>query len=371
MPAACRPPYSTTLTSSETGGERDFGRAAGQRHRHERPRRLPGLTDGVGGDGFDVAHDGRTRRRYMAGATPTYSVRQPTGTATAISTAVAVRGIERLSSAVAVDPSIDGTVCGSNANLWQSTNSGATWPKKAPIPGGRPWTWRATNGNNVVVAGRTGVGVDGCAGACTLTTNITRTAGPVRGPGRVDPNDPERSMRCWAGSAGSRAGTCSDDARGTDGLTFRRRSIFRSTRWRSMQRDADRSMWGRISVLRSVDGGASWGVLDDIHFLRAPVFDLVFHRGSCAATFGRGVFSFVKPTGPAIAVGLEDNLAFGTACQGSTHFLTIEASNVGATDLVITSVQRLMDPPTYGAPKPRDATSLAAGEDIGSRSFIR
>jgi hypothetical protein len=130
-------------------------------------------------------------------------------------------------------------------------------------------------------------------------------------------------------------------------------------------------MWGRISVLRSVDGGASWGVLDDIHFLRAPVFDLVFHRGSCAATFGRGVFSFVKPTGPAIAVGLEDNLAFGTACQGSTHFLTIEASNVGATDLVITSVQRLMDPPTYGAPKPRDATSLAAGEDIGSRSFIR
>jgi hypothetical protein len=98
-----------------------------------------------------------------------------------------------------------------------------------------------------------------------------------------------------------------------------------------------------FGVLRSVDGGANWNVLDDIHFPRAPVFDLAFHNGELrAAMFGRGVFAFVKPSGPAIAVGLQDNLAFGTVYQGSTHFLTIEVSTVGATDLVITSVQRLM-----------------------------
>ena len=73
------------------------------------------------------------------------------------------------------------------------------------------------------------------------------------------------------------------------------------------------------------------------------MFDLVFHQGELrAATFGRGVFSFVKPTGPVIAVGLEDNLAFGTVCAGSSDYLTIEVSNVGVKDLIVTSVQRLM-----------------------------
>jgi hypothetical protein len=60
-----------------------------------------------------------------------------------------------------------------------------------------------------------------------------------------------------------------------------------------------------------------------------------------AATFGRGVFSFVKPTGPSIAVNLEDDLNFGTGCEGP-RFLTLEVFNVGAADLVITSVQRLV-----------------------------
>ena len=47
--------------------------------------------------------------------------------------------------------------------------------------------------------------------------------------------------------------------------------------------------------------------LDDIDFLGAPVFDLVSHNGELrAATFGCGVFSFVKPTAEATAVGLED-----------------------------------------------------------------
>ncbi len=72
-----------------------------------------------------------------------------------------------------------------------------------------------------------------------------------------------------------------------------------------------------FGVLRSVDGGASWTVLDDIHFPRAPVFDLAFNPAGelRAATFGRGVFAFMKPPGPAIAVGLEDELAFGRSAR--------------------------------------------------------
>ncbi len=84
-----------------------------------------------------------------------------------------------------------------------------------------------------------------------------------------------------------------------------------------------------------------------------------------AATFGRGMFSFVKPTGPAIAVGLEDGLAFGTVCVGSTHFLTIEVSNVGAADLIISSVQRLMGSTDFTVlANPATPLSLAPGENI-------
>ena len=60
-----------------------------------------------------------------------------------------------------------------------------------------------------------------------------------------------------------------------------------------------------------------------------------------AATYGRGVFEFVKPTWPAIAVNPQNGLAFGTVCSGPS-FLTLQIFNVGAGDLVVTSVQRLM-----------------------------
>jgi hypothetical protein len=94
-------------------------------------------------------------------------------------------------------------------------------------------------------------------------------------------------------------------------------------------------------VLRSVDGGSSWSVLDDIHFPRVPVWDLVLRNGILrAGTYGRGAFDFVKPTGPAIAVDLEHNVAFG-AGRGP-QYLTLEIFIVGAKDLVISSVQRLM-----------------------------
>ena len=118
-------------------------------------------------------------------------------------------------------------------------------------------------------------------------------------------------------------------------------------------------------MLRSVDGGANWDVLDDIHFPGAPVFELVYHRGELrAATFGRGVFSFAKPTGPSIAVNLEHNLEFGTVCQGP-QFLTLEIFNVGVSDLVVTSVQRLMGSTGFSVlATPGTPLVIEAGEHV-------
>ena len=54
-----------------------------------------------------------------------------------------------------------------------------------------------------------------------------------------------------------------------------------------------------FGVLRSVDRGATWTILDDIHFPRVPVLDLVLRAGVLrAATYGRGVFQFVQPAAP-------------------------------------------------------------------------
>ena len=110
-----------------------------------------------------------------------------------------------------------------------------------------------------------------------------------------------------------------------------------------------------IGVLRSVDGGVSWSVLDDIHFPRVTVSDLVLNQAAgvlCAATYGRGVFKFAMPSGPVIAVNLENSLSFGTICKGPA-FLTLEVYNVGVKDLVdhqraaadgLDRFQRITDP---------------------------
>ena len=103
-----------------------------------------------------------------------------------------------------------------------------------------------------------------------------------------------------------------------------------------------------FGVLRSVDGGSSWSVLDDIHFPRVPVLDLVIRNDILvAATYGRGALMFVDLVDiPVIAVNLEHNLAFGTINQGP-QYLTLRIFNVGlkgtnTVDLIIESVHRLM-----------------------------
>ena len=189
---------------------------------------------------------------------------------------------------------------------------------------------------------------------------------------RASPSIPtirQPSTPCSAGSAASRAGTSSAPrSPQRRGPTSLRRSTCRSTRSRSTAaRCPPPSTPERTSACCAPSTAARTGACSTISTSRgAPVFDLAFHNGELrAATFGRGVFSFVKPTGPAIAVGLEDGLAFGTVCPGSTHYLTIEVSNVGVADLVITSVQRLMGSTDFTVlPNPATPLILAAGEDI-------
>ena len=106
-----------------------------------------------------------------------------------------------------------------------------------------------------------------------------------------------------------------------------------------------------FGVLRSVDGGSSWLVLDDIHFPRVPVLDLEIKSGLLVAgTYGRGAFAFFNRIGsPVIAMNLENNLSFGTVRQGP-KYLKLRIFNVGdpgdggviGRDFVIESVQCLM-----------------------------
>jgi photosystem II stability/assembly factor-like uncharacterized protein len=327
---------------------------------------------GVGGDGFDAAHDGQNATQAYGRSNATivrstndgdsYGGISPPWPASEAGTYLA---------AVAADPSTNGGVyASSKLNLWQSTDGGSTWPKKAPIPGtAQEVDVAPTNSNNVVVAvgGRVLVSTD-ALGAFNLN-DITRDL-PGRFVSRVafDPNDPATIYAVLGGLSGSPGGhvfrTSLAAATWTDispplDLPFNAIALDGSETPTALYAGTD------FGVLRSVDGGANWSVLDDIHFPRAPVFELMFHQGELrAATFGRGVFSFVKPAGPAIAVGLEDNLAFGTVCEGS-RYLTIEVSNVGAQDLIVTSVQRLMGSSGFTVlSSPATPLSLAAGEDI-------
>ena len=105
-----------------------------------------------------------------------------------------------------------------------------------------------------------------------------------------------------------------------------------------------------LGVLRSVDNGASWSVLDDIHLPIVPVTDLALNVEAGvlrASTFGRGIFDFRVPTGPSVSVNAEDGLDFGGACGGTKNHLVIQVFNTGTKDLIVNSVQRLMGSPAF------------------------
>lgn len=283
---------------------------------------------------------------------------------------------------VTTDPSNGRIVYVSGSrNLWQSRDGGATWRILRSFTGTGNAEVAKANGNNVVIAVGNQVFVSTNALAATVGgptgvtfTNITRNL-PNRNVLRAvfDPNDPTVIYAVLGGFNGGP---------GQTGHVFR--ISIGATSWTDISPALD-VPFGAIAldgtdtpstiyvgtdlgVLRSVDGGVTWSVLDDIHFPRAPVTDLVLNQSAgvlCAATYGRGVFKFTKPTGPSIAVTLQNNLNFGTVCEAPVY-LTLEVYNVGATDLTINSVQRLMGSSDFTVLRtPGTPLVIGPGEDVG------
>ena len=282
---------------------------------------------------------------------------------------------------IETDPSNAGVVyVGGNQNLWQSRDGGNNWTSIGAFPS-NPITALVSvapsNGNNVVVTNgaQVSVSTNALGPAANITfTNITRNL-----PGRnvlraaFDPNDPTVIYAVLGGFNGVGAAQ--------QGHVFR--TTIGGTSWQDISPDLDVPFGGLaldggdtpttiyvgtdFGVLRSVDLGASWTVLDDIHFPKAPVTDLEIGRGSGilrAATYGRGIFEFAEPDGPAITVNLQDGFEFGTVCDGP-EFLTLQVFNVGGDDLMIHSVQRLNGSTAFEVdPFPSTPFFIAAGEEV-------
>jgi len=343
-----------------------------------------------GGDGWDAAYDGGTVGRVYGtsgfwspapctrvwrsdndGASwPFGNEVTPWGTATDQGCYLA---------SIACDPSAAGIVYVSgNQNLWQSQNAGGTWRNLGAFPGNP--SIAPSNGNFVAVASGTRVFLSTNALAATVGpptgvtfTDITRNL-PNRNVQRLafDANDPSVIYAVLGGFNGGP---------GQTGHVFR--TTVGGTAWQDISPALNVPFGGLaldgsetpttiyagtdLGVLRSVDDGATWTILDDIHFPRAPVTDLVLSRQGGilrAATYGRGVFEFRRPDWPSIAVNLENGLSFGTVCDGP-EYLTLQIFNVGTKDLVITSVQRLMGSSGISVlPSPGTPLALAPGEEI-------
>lgn len=346
----------------------------------------PGWNSPQGGDGWDVAFDGVTAGRAYGTSgfwpNPCTRVFRSTNDGASWSTNITpwtTTDAGCYLAPISTDPSNAGIVYASgNQNLWQSRNAGNSWRNLGAFPG--IVSVAPGNGDNVVVAVGNQVFVSTNALAATVGApngvtfaNITRNL-PTRFVQRAafDPNDATVIYAVLGGF---------DGGPGQRGHVFR--TTVAGTTWQDISPDLNVPFGGLaldgsdtpttiyvgtdLGVLRSVDRGASWTVLDDIHLPRAPVTDLVLSRQGGvlrAATYGRGVFEFRRPTGPAIAVNLQSNLNFGTVCDGP-QYLTLQVFNVGVADLVITSVQRLMGSTGVSVLSfPELPLVLAPGEEI-------
>jgi hypothetical protein len=315
---------------------------------------------GTGGDGWDVAYDGSSPPvLYAAIGGPATSVLGSNNDGVSFSTNVTPPWTSAdtggfFLTPIAADPSASGTIYASGLqNLWQLL--GGAWRIIAALGNSGNVDVAPTNGNHVVIAAGSQVYVSTNALASTVGpptgvtfTNITRNL-PSRNIARAvfDPVDPNIIYAVVNGF---------DSGSGQNVF----RTTVSATSWTNISPNLDLPCGAiavdgtttpttlyvgtDLGVIRSVDGGNSWSVLDDIHFPRVPVYDLIFNAKAGvlrAATYGRGVFEFVTPAGPAIAVSLEDGLAFGTVCSGPAY-LTLTVYNVGEADLIVTSVAVLM-----------------------------
>lgn len=349
----------------------------------------PGWLGAIGGDGWNAVYDGQIAGQTYATAgyfsNPctrvfvsnndgvSYSDVTPWGTTSDGGCYLAP---------LATDPSNGGVVYVSGSqNLWQSQNGGSTWRILNSFGSTGAVDVAPGNGNNVTIAVGTSVFVstNALATSGVAFTNITRNLpGRTVNRARFDPADPTVIYAVLGGFNGG----------GGNGHLFR--TTIGGTSWTdlspivgSLNEQLDTpfnaiAMDGTttpttlfvgtdLGVLRSVDGGNSWSILDDLHFPRAQVSDLVFNPLAgmlVAATYGRGVFKFGAPIGPVISVALQDSLVFGTVC-GGTNYLTITVYNVGNANLVISSVQVLIGSSDFAVlPTPSTPVSVRPGEDI-------
>ena len=265
---------------------------------------------------------------------------------------------------VATDPSNAGYVYVSgNQNLWQSRDGGSTWRKIGSFPGSGDINVAAADGNNVVIAvgAQVFVSTNALAASGVAFTNITRNLPGRNVPRAVfNPVDPTVIYAVVGGIAGfgpaghvfrtTVGGSAWTDTSPTAGTPPEPLDLpFNAIALDGTDVPTTIYVGTDLGVLRSVDAGASWSVLDDLRFPRVPVTDLAMNQTAgvlVAATYGRGVFKFTAPTGAAIAVNLQDGLAFGTVCTGPAY-LTIQVFNVGTANLVIDSVQWLMGSPSF------------------------
>lgn len=330
---------------------------------------------GKGGDGFDIVYSGTTPTVLMASTNRDSSGKKQAGvwysdddgqSWTDVTPFTGNDAGTIFKSQLAADPNSDQVFyAGGVQNLYQTLNAGTTgttWRQLTPIAFANGFSAvvavAPSDSNSVVAANGTLpptvlVSTNALRSPRTPTfTNITRNL-PSRPVLRVefDPSDASVIYAVLGGFAGT----------GPPGHVFR--TTLTATTWTDISPDLD-APFGALAlngqdtpttiyvgtdvggVLRSVDLGATWTALDDLHFPRAPVTDLVIGRGSQvlqAATYGRGVFRFVLPDWPSIAVDPEAEFDFGTTCGDQIAYRTLEVFNVGTSaPLLITSVQRLM-----------------------------
>jgi photosystem II stability/assembly factor-like uncharacterized protein len=343
-----------------------------------------------GGDGWDVAFDKVvTNRVYCTSGfwspAPCTRVFRSTDDGATFPTEITPWGTTSDAGCylapIATDPNTAGIVYVSGSqNLWQSRDAGGTWRILSPFVGTGTIDVAKANGNNVVIAVGNQVFVSTNALAATVGlpagvtfTNITRNL-PARTATRVmfDPVDPGVLYAVLGGFNGGP---------GQTGHVFR--TTITASVWADISPPVDLPFSALalsakstpttifvgtdLGVLRSVDKGASWTVLDDIRFPRAPVLDLSVNDAAGvlrAATYGRGVFEFSKPTGPAIAVDLQDGFDFGIVCN-DPKYLTLEIFNVGVQDLAIDSVQTLMGSSGFTVlPAPGTPLVISPGDHV-------
>jgi photosystem II stability/assembly factor-like uncharacterized protein len=286
---------------------------------------------------------------------------------------------------IATDPSTGGIVYVSGfQEQWQSFDSGEHWRIISRSGLANDMDVSRINGNFVVFSSGGKVFLSTNALASTvgppagvtftdITQNLLQTARNVL---RVafDPNDPSTIYAVLGGFSGFPGGHVFRTNIGASIWTDISPEFdvpFSALALDGTSTPSTIYVGTEFGVLRSIDGGSSWSVLDEIHFPLVPVVDLKIRNGLLrAATYGRGTFVFGSHSGgPVIAVNIEHNLKFGTIHQGP-NYLTLQVFNVGlpgsnVEDLIIENVQRLMGSTSFSVlSTPSTPLAVRAGEHI-------